>query len=261
MTICIASICDTENGEAIVLGSDKMITLDNLGSFEHPIQKFEEIDNNKALMISGTPQIFKKVLDNVELDETEFGQACEDIHERMKNIKDQKMKRQLIDPLNLEEGEVGKILFQEPTNPWIQEIQEAIAKHSLNTEFLLTGFDDQGKAQIANITEANITHMRHINYSVIGSGSTQAINTLLFQEHSKNTGLKTALYNVFKAKKNAEAQRGVGKKTDLAILHPEQGIIKMGEEDLKELEGIYQEELEYGKKHENLQNIEANLGK
>lgn len=79
------------------------------------------------------------------------------------------------------------------------------------------GFED-GKAKISEIVDTCIEDYGQINFNTIGSGSIQAQNTLLFQHHSRQDDLKTTLYNVYKAKKNAEVMQGVGKETDIGYL-------------------------------------------
>jgi 20S proteasome alpha/beta subunit len=173
----------------------------------------------------------------------------------MKEIKRDELRTQLLDQLHIEEEQVAQYLASEPSNPWLQKIQEAIATHNLETQVLLAGFDENQTAQIAKITESKLTHMRDVNYAVVGSGSIQAVNTLLFQQHSRKTDLPVSVYNVFKAKKNAEAQQGVGNETDIAVLEEGEGIKELSDSDIKELEEVYERELSWGKEHDKLRDL------
>lgn len=148
------------------------------------------------------------------------------------------------------------LLKQQIVNEYQSNILKSITKARLNTAILLIGFEDN-KAKISEISEAGIISFNQINFHTIGSGSIQAQNTLLFQKHSKNDDLKTTLYNVYKAKKNAEAMEGVGKETDIGYLN-ENKIKMLDKENIKILDDIYNTELTYGKNHEDLKKLNIN---
>jgi|TARA_Y100000310_G_scaffold83483_1_gene80156 hypothetical protein len=96
-----------------------------------------------------------------------------------------------------------------------------------------------------------------MNFHAIGSGNLQAANTMLFQKHDKCEPLLGTIYNVYKAKRNAEVLEGVGKETELLILSLS-GCNKLNEKDLNILETIYHEELNFGKNHQDLSKINLN---
>lgn len=115
------------------------------------------------------------------------------------------------------------------------------------------GFENK-KAKISQIGDGGIETYDQINFNTIGSGSIQAQNTLLFQKHSRNDDLKTTLYNVYKAKRNAEVMQGVGKETDIGYLN-EDGITMLNEKSINILDEIYCTELNYGKEHTELNKL------
>ena len=69
MTICIAAIGKCEelgiDGEAIVFATDHMITLSQIGEFEHSIEKYRTINSNTVVMLSGEALLFDELLDGV----------------------------------------------------------------------------------------------------------------------------------------------------------------------------------------------------
>lgn len=138
-------------------------------------------------------------------------------------------------------------------NPYINTILQKVAEFKLNTQILLIGYIDS-VARITHIDENNVVEIRSMNFHCIGSGATQAVNTLLFQKHSKTDPLKPTIYSVYKAKKNAEVIAGVGKETELMVLN-EEGVKKLSTEDMGILDRIYKEELGYGRNHSELNNI------
>lgn len=66
--------------------------------------------------------------------------------------------------------------------------------------------------------------------------------------------MKTTLYNVYKAKRNAEVMQGVGKETDIGYLN-EKGIVMLDKKSINILDDIYAVELNYGKNHERLNDL------
>jgi len=81
---------------------------------------------------------------------------------------------------------------------------------------------------------------------------------LLFQRHSKLDVLASAIYNVYKAKRNAEVSIGVGKETDMLIL-TKKDILEIGEVHIETLKKIYDDELCSGKTNPKLFEIVSNL--
>ncbi|MFH0848658.1 MAG: hypothetical protein V1857_04075, partial [archaeon] len=69
MTSCIAAIgrCADigKNCEAIVFATDHMITMGNIGSFEHSIEKYRKISPNTIAMLSGEALLFDEVLKGI----------------------------------------------------------------------------------------------------------------------------------------------------------------------------------------------------
>jgi hypothetical protein len=149
-------------------------------------------------------------------------------------------------------------LLKSPTlNPFISNMIDAISKFTLNTGILLIGFKED-EAQITEINEIRISDVRDLGFDAMGTGGLQAINTMLFQRHSKNDSLPTTVYNVYKAKRNAEVAVGVGKETDM-IMPFKMGLVKIGEDEIKVLSQIYDEELKFGKNHKKVYEIVTSI--
>lgn len=149
--------------------------------------------------------------------------------------------------------DVKEILKNPITNEFQTLILKNITKTKLNTAILLMGFEGK-KAKISEIVDSGIETYDQIYFNTIGSGSIQAQNTLLFQKHSKQDDLKTTLYDVYKAKKNAEVMQGVGKETDIGYLN-ENGITMLDKESIEILDEIYNIGLNYGKNHKRLNDL------
>jgi hypothetical protein len=252
MTICIAAIGkDGDNSEAIVFATDHMVSLPQIGQFEMPVEKYKKITDNSIAMLAGESLLFNDIIGSCN--NCSFDPMKEKIRQKMLNIKEERIQKQLLDTYKLNYIDIIGLLKNPLQNPFSMNIMDSISKYTLNTLILLIGFKDN-KAQIVEITENRIGEARDIGFDAIGSGGMQAMNTLLFQKHSKNDSLAATLYDVYKAKRNAEVAVGVGKETDIMILR-ETGVEKIDEDKVRTLSDIYNEELKFGKNNERLKNV------
>jgi len=252
MTICIAAICKNGEKENIVFATDHMISLRMLGQFEHSIEKYKVIrDTSTVAMLAGHPLLFDSLI-KVD-DDSNFKQTKKTIVQNFKEKRESLIQSQIFDTFGIDQ-EFFKGFFNNPQpSHAISKIIEKVSNFQLGTAILLIGFEN-GSAEISEITEGGCLDYRDINFHAIGTGHIQAVNTLLFQKQSKTDTLQTTIYNVYKAKRNAEVAEGVGKETDLLILN-EEGVIKFDESQLNILSDIYEEELESGKTNPKLDDL------
>lgn len=253
MTICIAAFGKDENNtEAIVFATDHMISLPTIGQFEMPVEKYKKITDNAIAMLAGESLLFNDIIEQCK-NNCSFDQMKEKIRQKMFDIREERIQKQLLDTYKMTYVNVLDLLKNPLHNPYSMNIMEFISKYTLNTMILLVGFKNN-QAQIVEITESKVTEGRDIGFDAIGSGGMQAMNTLLFQKHSRNDSLSTTIYDVYKAKRNAEVAVGVGKETEIMILR-ESGLEKIDEDRVKILSQIYDEELKFGKSNERLKNV------
>lgn len=254
MTICVSAIATDNGKESIVFSTDHMVSVGDLGQFEKEIKKYKVLNkNNIVAMLSGQILLFDKILEGTN-DFHDFYKIRGKIIENMAKIRKEIIKREVYDLFGIDELYIKSILSNPIQNPFIQRILETISNFSLQTSILLVGFDNEGKAQISEIDEKSYADYRDLHFHAIGSGSIQALNTLLFQKHCKFKDLKTTIYNVYKAKKNAEVVVGVGKETEIMVL---EGVNRheLQPDQMRKLENIYNEELGYGVNHKDLNNL------
>lgn len=233
-----------------------MISHPQLGQFEHEMDKFKRVNTCCIAMLSGNPLHFDAFLKGV-YGEKDFDKITKDVQQNMITMKENTIKTQVFDIYKIDHDYIKTVLKGQLMNPYITNVVDQISKFTLQTNLLLIGFKND-EAQIAEITESVIANLRDINFDAIGSGAIQALNTLLFQHHSKNNALSTTIYNVYKAKRNAEVAVGVGKETDMRVL-TNKDLIKIDEEQVKVLCDIYERELEYGKTDDKLDEMVAKL--
>lgn len=251
MTICIAALSRENDKEYVVFSTDHMVTT-NIGQFEHSIIKYSYLNKNTVAMLAGRALLFD---DLVKLGNecNNYEQIKKQIFDNFRNKRKQVIENEIFNIFGINQDFIKESLQKQIPNPFINNILQKVAEFKLKTSILLVGYIDS-VAQITHIEESGIVEFRSMNFHAIGSGQVQAINTLLFQKHSKTSPLIPAIYNVYKAKKNAEVSGGVGKETELLILN-EDGIKKLSNDNINRLDKIYKEELEYGKNHIELSNM------
>lgn len=255
MTICIAAIAKENGGEHIVFSTDHMVTTPT-GQFEHSIIKYKLINGSTVAMLAGDPLIFDDLV-KIKSKEATFEKIKNELFQNFKDKRKEIIKNAIFDIYGIDEKFFIDALRNTVPNMYINGILEQVSNYRLGTGILLIGFDEEGKARIAEVNEEKIIDLRDINFHAIGSGGTQAVNTLLFQKHDKCDCLLSTIYNVYKAKANAEVMQGVGKETELLVLS-KNGCQKINEDGMKALKSIYESELKFGKSHSELRKIKLN---
>lgn len=260
MTICISAIAtekiDGVNKEIIVISTDHMVT-NPLGEFEQEIKKYRVLNKGVIVMLSGRILLFNRLLEKVN-EFHNYNKIKTEIYENFKKVRKEEVKKEAYEPIGIEEEFVRNLLINPLQNDIAKKILENAYGHSLKTNILLSGFDDEKKAQICEIGEKDCLDLRELHFHTIGSGWDQAYNTLLFQGQCRTKNLKTTIYNVFKAKKNAEAKQGVGKETEIIICDGER-VYEIGEEDMENLKKVHERDKQFGVEEFNKESLKSPL--
>ena len=251
MTICISAICTENDQEHVVFAVDHMITT-GIGQFEHDICKYKRLAGGTVGMLAGNALLMDFFLEDDYSDKS-YSEIQSILEEKFKQKRLEKIQKEVLDVFRIDWEDVKEILKNSVTNEFQTHILKSITKIGLDTAILLIGIEDK-KARISQIGDGGVETYDQIYFNTIGSGSIQAQNTLLFQKHSKQDDLKTTLYDVFKAKRNAEVMQGVGKETDIGYLN-ENGITILDNESIGILNEICNVELNYGREHEKLNDL------
>lgn len=226
MTVCIAAICDalTENPK-IVFVADRLVTAGI--QFEHGVEKVYIINQNCYVMISSndslkTDMIVKKVESRVigkgvTVEETAkaFAKECE---EQMKNAREKDILSkygltydELIEKSNNISENFIRMIYSDLSN-W---------EYEFKAQFLVLGIDlNPYNPRIFVVQEdGDYKAYDYIGFATIGSGSDLAFPEMAKYVYHPNINMNIAITRVYNAKKVAERVQGVGKWTDLHILH------------------------------------------
>jgi len=210
MTICISAIAKEGDYDVIVFATDHMVST-HIGSFEYSIKKYKCINQSSIAMLAGDSLMFNKFIENIPK-ESSLNQIKNKIFENMKKTRQEIVKNAILDVYGLQWDDIRNSLLSENISEEMSGIIEEVGEFELESQIMLIGFDDFS-VKIFDITEFGIDDYSDHHFHAIGSGTDQALNTLLFQRHSKENDLTKTIYNVFKAKKNAEVMEGVGNET------------------------------------------------
>jgi len=249
MTICIAAIAKEDDTEHIVFATDHMVST-GVGQFEHSITKYKKINHSTVAMLAGNPSLLD---DLTRVSKDSYIEIKEEIRHNFQEKRKEIIEREVLAPLGLDYHFVAEVLKTPQLNAQVHRIVEKMLEDNLKTGILLIGFDEK-QAQITEINQENTADFRALNFHAIGSGDIQATNTLLFQKHSKTDRLATTIYNVYKAKRNAEVLQGVGKETDLLVLSQAESCRDL-KNNLTILNEIYEEELSAAKNSPKLKEL------
>lgn len=251
MTICVAALANEKDKEHIVFATDHMIST-GLGQFEHGIFKYKQINENTVAMLAGDALLFDDLV-KVD-DESNFKEIKTRVAKNFKNKRESIIQNQIFDIFCIDKDFFKECLRSPIQNEVIAEMLKKISELKLGSAILLVGFDN-GIGKISEVTDGGCLNFRDINFHAIGSGAIQAMNTLLFQKHSKDDDLKSTIYDVYKAKRNAEVNEGVGKETELLVFNEDE-LTRLSDVQISILKDIYQAELEHGKNNDLLNELD-----
>ncbi|MFX0172635.1 MAG: hypothetical protein ACFE9L_12005 [Candidatus Hodarchaeota archaeon] len=240
MTICISGLC--ENGEKIIIASDKMVTVGSIIEFEHDVAKFVKLTNNCVILNAGSAtiqdDIIKEALSKIKpLKKPNLNKITEIINEGYSKVRRKKAEELYLKPKGLDfrafyqtqRSLLPEVVFQ---------IMTLIDGTNLGVEYILCGFDEEG-GHIHHITDPGTSEcFDSVGFCAIGTGSVNAISVFTAYNYAPKFSLSESLYLVYLAKKEAERAPGVGNDTDMVIVSKE-GIKDISSDDISALENIY----------------------
>ncbi len=232
MTVCVAALCD--GGSTIVLVADKMIGMEFVET-EPEIQKIIKLHKDWWMMFAGdVPPVFditdqaRAVLPKDSVTTTDMIKIVTESYQR-KRLRDAetlylKTRGYTIDTFR-QEG--VKLLPPEV----YRQIDFQIEQHSLGLTLLVAGFDDRREGRIFSVRNPGHSIRHDIpGFHAIGSGDIGALYMLYHRSMSPTVQARVVLYGAFEAKYFAEQATGVGTRTDIYIVRPDQPELKIDEE-------------------------------
>lgn len=231
MTVCIAAICESQTGSPkIVFASDRLVS--GGVCFEEGVSKIQPLalyawvmsSSNDALTSDGIILKIQKTLacNSKEGKQIEIEQIAAMFSQECKNKLKVEREKHVYSHYGYTENE-----FKENSNKSsdfvIKDILDRLHEfnYDFEVEFLLIGFDfPPYMPHIYTINESgDITVSDHMGFATIGSGKYLAFPEITKYAYNLNTPLAESVMRVYWSKKVAERVGGVGKATDLLVLH------------------------------------------
>ena len=224
MTVCIGAIC--ENGKAIVVASDRMVT------FGHPInvqtepgiKKIIELTDTSVALISGSVADGEEIISNskqevLSLPKKNISDIAQVVRKRYSELKKFRVQDTILRPLlGTDFDGFQRLVAGSASSQVLQQILGLISQHNLQLDILIAGSDDTGCHLWLVTHPGQLICLDTLGYTSIGSGNIHANIRLSIGYQSKNLSITETLYNVYEAKREAEIAPGVGKGTDIALI-------------------------------------------
>jgi len=248
MTVCIGALCQTsENGVeagAVVVASDRMVTLGQMQEFEHEIPKITPLGDKSVTLIAGDAlrgsQVVRDTKYNIAPGSSMIT-ASQILAEKYAALRDHHIEVDIFRPRGL----TREIFYKSPL-PGLQpqvafQLDNMVGVYNLGVELLLAGVDDAGAHlyQVRN-PGAHASNLQQIGYGSIGSGALHAMQSLVAFGQTPKHNLAETIFAVYASKRRAEVAPGVGRDTDLAIIR-QSGIVWLAKDKLAELDKIFTE--------------------
>lgn len=248
MTVCVAMLCD--KSKALVLTSDKMIGVGYIET-EPDIKKLIELHKNWSVMFAGddiTPvsNIVDRAKATLAGDSSFSVQAVIDAMQASY----EKERTDEADDLYLAPRKWTREKFRTEGKQLLPEtlyadIEDKLARHELEIELLVAGFDNNGVGHIFCIdskVKRGIPQRGDVlGFCAIGGGSVGATYMLYYRKCCPQMKIREALYYAIEAKYFGEYAGSVGLKTDAWVWRSGEQPIPLDDEstiEKKFMEGL-----------------------
>ncbi|MFY9750804.1 MAG: hypothetical protein WAK75_04320 [Methanoregula sp.] len=243
MTVCIAAICDSISpSPKIVFASDRLVSAGV--SFESGVSKSQYLTPNAWIMSSSNDALASDgiilKIQKILADSPDAGkqipieQIANMISQECKNKIRLERENQVFSQFGINESDFAEKSIKISTLV-VADILNRLRefKYQFEVEFLVIGFDfipakNLYMPHIYSINElGDILPTDHLGFATSGSGKYLAFPEITKYAYQPNTPLSEAVLRVYWSKKIAERVGGVGKETDLLILHAIKDGVKL----------------------------------
>jgi hypothetical protein len=248
MTICIAASCAA--ARAIVVASDRMLSAPFLTlEFDHPDAKIDEISTSCVALSAGDALTSHEVLSEDsgpagQLHDPDISDFVSQIRQRFVAARKRLANEQILEPRGLSFEQFyqrGGISSLPPDLAMM--IDDEIQRMRLDVSIIVAGVDRAGPHIFSIEDPGTSACYDRLSYHAIGSGHRHAMLSLVAHNQHLRMGLNQTVFNVFCAKKAAEAAPGVGQATEMRIITRDEGIKNLSVEELNLLLPLYEKKM------------------
>ena len=226
MTVGLGALCD--NGTSCVVAADREMTVMALSlEYEHGDSKIEPLSPTCVIISAGDALLAAEILgsiDQARLASDSIRAAAEAVRDAYVAAHLSRAESVVLRPRGLTWEDFRHRAHEIPLQSYLG-IDQLLFNFGIGAaEFLVAGTDPSG-AHLFRVHYNGVAGgswlewCTKLGYRTIGSGSPHASVFLALEQQHRRLSTAETLFNVYCAKKSAELAPGVGKATDLAIIH------------------------------------------
>lgn len=243
MTVCIAANCAKD--EAVVVASDRMLSAPFLTlEFDHPDAKIDVVSQTCVALTAGDALASHGVLSAGpglagQLQDPFISDFADHIRKNFVEARRRFANEQILEPRGLNfEGFYQHGGINNLPRDLALLLDSNIQRLQLGVSIMLAGVDRSGPHIYSIEDPGALVCYDRLSYHAIGSGHRHAILTMVAHAQHHTMGLNQTVFNVFCAKKAAEAAPGVGQSTEMRVITRD-GIKIVSNAELKLMEPLY----------------------
>ena len=248
MTICLGALCagaDGTDASAVVVASDRMVTMGGITEFEHEVPKVTQIGDRIVALAAGDALRGAQLINELRRDVHHGAQQLQNVAATAAALyaalRRQQIESEILSPRGITMQQFYQGLQQAMLPQLVINIDNLIGTFNYNLEVLIAGADDSG-AHLYAITNPGGSYddFQPIGYAAIGSGALHAVQSLIGMRQAPLRSLHETVFNVYASKRRAEAAPGVGRETDVVIIQ-DNAVMRVEQSVLQRLDTLYQE--------------------
>src|SRR5919204_1144144 len=248
MTICLGALCagaDGADASAVVVASDRMVTMGGITEFEHEVPKVTRIGDRIVALAAGDALRGAQLINELRRDVHHGAQQLQNVATTAAALyaalRRQQIESEILSPRGITMQQFYQGLQQAMLPQLVINIDNLIGTFNYNLEVLIAGADDSG-AHLYAITNPGGSYddFQPIGYAAIGSGALHAVQSLIGMRQTPLRCLHETVFNVYVSKRRAEAAPGVGRETDVVMIQAN-AITRVEQPVLQQLDTLYQE--------------------
>ena len=248
MTICLGALCagaDGTDASAVVVASDRMVTMGGITEFEHEVPKVTQIGDRIVALAAGDALRGAQLINELRRDVHHGAQQLQNVAATAAALyaalRRQQIESEILSPRGITMQQFYQGLQQAMLPQLVINIDNLIGTFNYNLEVLIAGADDSG-AHLFAITNPGGSYddFQPIGYAAIGSGALHAVQSLIGMRQTPLRCLHETVFNVYVSKRRAEAAPGVGRETDVVMIQAN-AITRVEQPVLQQLDTLYQE--------------------
>lgn len=241
----MAAICSDDDhnpGSAVVVASDRMVTMGNIIEFEHTAPKSTAIGTRAVALISGDAltgtHLVREVAAEVAATPMTVAQLAQALSARYVETRNRHAEADILVPRGLSwatfYGQHQHLVAQ-----ITMLLDQALSTYNMNVELLIAGVDEGG-GHISALVNPGSRPLDNdvIGYGAVGSGALHAIQSMIGFRHGMDCPLSETIFRVYASKRRAEVAPGVGNDTDMLVVRAD-GITPVPPETIEALATLY----------------------